>query len=106
MIAGAGFGRQVIGELYAVDRAGLEQMDRLERIDLPDGYRRHCITVDRVAAPAPDSRDVFVYLKAPDRVNDLRSGELENYTPEAARLYRKRTDNAAIGEHDHDRGHD
>jgi hypothetical protein len=29
---------------------------------------------------------IFVYLKAPDRVNDLRSGPLENYTPEAARL--------------------
>ena len=106
MMAGAGFGRQVIGELYAVDQAGLEQMDRLERIDLPDGYRRHCITVDRVAGPTPDSRDVFVYLKAPDLVNDLRSGTLENYTPEAARMYRKRTDNGAIGEYDHDRGND
>lgn len=106
MMAGAGLGRKVIGELYAVDQAGLEQMDRLERIDLPDGYRRHCITVDRVAGPTPDSRDVFVYLKTPDLVNDLRSGTLETYTPEAARLYRKRTDSGAIGEHDHDCGND
>ena len=49
---------------------------------------------------------IFVYLKAPDLVNDLRSGTLETYTPEAARLYRKRTDSGAIGEHDHDRGND
>lgn len=106
MLAGDGQGRQVIGELYAVDQAGLDQMDRLERIDLPDGYRRHCIKVDRVAGPTQDSRDVFVYLKAPALVNDPRSGNLETYTPEAARLYSKRTDKAAIGEHDHDIGND
>lgn len=98
MIAGPGRGRRVVGELYEVDRAGLARMDRLERIDFPDGYRRHRIRVDRVDGPPSDAYDVFVYLKAPERVDDPRSEALESYTPEEARMYRNRTVNRSIGE--------
>ena len=48
LLAGAGQGRRVLGEVYAVDSAGLRALDRLERIELPDGYRRHRIVVDAV----------------------------------------------------------
>jgi gamma-glutamylaminecyclotransferase len=98
MIAGPGSGRRVMGELYEVDRAGLARMDRLERIDFPDGYRRHRIRVDRVDGPPSDAYDVFVYLKAPERVDNPRSEALESYTPEEARMYRNRTVNCSIGE--------
>jgi len=98
MIAGAGRGRRVVGELYEVDPAGLAMMDRLERIDCPDGYRRHRIRVDRVDGPPSDAYDVFVYLKAPEGVDDPRSEALETYTLEEARMYRNRTVNRSIGE--------
>ena len=102
MMSGAGKGRRVIGELYEVDQAGLTRMDQLERIDLPDGYRRHRIWVDRVDGPPPDAYNVFVYLKAPGGVDDPRSEALETYTPEEARMYRNRTANRSSGEIDHD----
>lgn len=102
MMAGAGNGRRVIGELYEVDQAGLTRMDRLERIDLPDGYRRHRIRVDRVDGPPSESCDVFVYLKAPEGVDDPRSEALETYTLEEARLYKTRTANRLIGEIEND----
>ena len=98
MMAGAGRGRRVVGELYEVDPAGLAMMDRLERIDCPDGYRRHRIRVDRVGGPPSDAYDVFVYLKAPEGVDDPRSEALETYTLEEARMYRNRTVNRSIGE--------
>ena len=93
MIAGAGKGRRVIGELYEVDQAGLTRMDQLERVDLPDGYRRHRIRVDRVDGPPSAAYDVFVYLKAPEWVTDPRSETLETYTSVDARMYRNRTVN-------------
>jgi gamma-glutamylaminecyclotransferase len=92
LLAGAGQGRRVIGEVYAVDRSGLQQLDRLERIHLPDGYRRQRIVVDAVDSSPPESCDVFVYLKHPEGVTDLRSEPLEVYTPEAARAYRRRNE--------------
>jgi gamma-glutamylaminecyclotransferase len=89
LMAGAGRGRQVVGEVYAVDTAGLQQIDRLERIDRPDGYRRRRITVDPLDPPG-ESCEVFVYLKDPRWVTDPRTGPLESYSAEAARLYRRR----------------
>lgn len=90
LMAGAGQGRRVMGEVYAVDPSGLKQLDRLERIDRPDGYRRRRIVVEAIDKPDPEARRVFVYLKNPEWVNDPRSGALAIYTPEAARDYRQR----------------
>ena len=90
MIAGSGKGHNVIGELYTVDDAGLAQMDRLERVDRPNGYRRHRIMVERVDPPSSDNQEAFVYLKPLAEVDDPRSDPLESYTPEQARLYRSR----------------
>ena len=90
LLAGAGQGRHVVGEVYSVDWPGLQRLDRLERIDRPDGYRRHTIVVDAVDNPRLDACEVFVYLKNPEGVTDQRSEALDIYTREAARAYRRR----------------
>lgn len=98
MIAGAGQGRHVVGEVYEVDRSGLAWMDRLERVDRPDGYKRHRIRVDRVDGPPSEACEALVYLKAPEGVDDPRSEALTAYTPDHAGLYRSRTINRSIGD--------
>jgi gamma-glutamylaminecyclotransferase len=100
MLAGSGQGRRVAGEVYAVDRAGLDMMDRLERVDRPDGYRRHRILVEGVSDPGNDTFEVYVYLKAPGGIDDPRSDPLESYTPELGKLYRKRPPLHSMGEPD------
>ena len=92
LLDGAGLGRRVEGEVYAVDWPVLQQLDRLERIHLPDGYRRHTIVVDPVDTPRLETCEVFVYLKNPEGVTDLRSDDLDVYTLEAAHAYRRRSE--------------
>jgi gamma-glutamylaminecyclotransferase len=104
MMAGAGRGRRVVGELYEVDQAGLTRMDQLERIDLPDGYRRHRILVDRIDSPRSDAREVFAYMKPPEWVDDPRSEALETYTPDDAHRYRNRAANRLIGDNKDESG--
>lgn len=98
MIAGAGQGRHVEGEVYEVDRSGLAWMDRLERVDHSDGYQRHRIRVDPVDGSPSETCEAQVYLKAPDGVDDPRSETLTAYTPDHAGRYRNRTINRSIGE--------
>jgi gamma-glutamylcyclotransferase (GGCT)/AIG2-like uncharacterized protein YtfP len=102
MIAGAGQGRHVEGEVYAVDRSGLAWMDRLERVDRPDGYQRQRIRVDPVDGPPSEACEALVYLKAPQDVDDPRSEALAAYTPDHAGLYRSRTINRSSGENTDD----
>jgi len=90
LVDGAGQGRRVIGEVFAVDALGLRQLDRLERIDRTDGYRRRRIVVDGLGSPEEESRRVFTYLKNPEWVADPRSDALKEYTLEAARTYKSR----------------
>jgi gamma-glutamylaminecyclotransferase len=98
LVAGAGQGRRVEGEVYAVEASGLKQLDRLERIDRPDGYRRHHIVVDALEPPKSASCNVFVYLKDPAWVTDPRSDALAVYTPEAVCVYRNRHQGSAHDE--------
>lgn len=83
-----GEGVRITGELYEVDADALSAMDRLERIDAPDGYRRRTIAVSVDGA----TREARVYLKEPDQLSpeEIKAGPLAEYTPEHARLYRKR----------------
>jgi gamma-glutamylaminecyclotransferase len=106
LLAGSGSGRHVIGEVYAVDRARLARMDRLERTDRPDGYRRDRIRVDPLDGPPKNGQVVCVYLKDPQWAHDWQSGMLETYTPELARQYRRRTDHRISGETTHETGND
>ncbi len=85
-----GDGVRVTGELYEVDDDALAAMDRLERIDAPDGYRRRTIAVSVDGI----KREAQVYLKEPDQpsAGEIKAGPLTEYTPEHARLYRRRAE--------------
>ncbi len=85
-----GEGLHVTGELYEVDEETLAGMDRLERIAEPDGYRRRTIAVTIPGEGA--HRGAQVYLKDPALISpgDIKAGPLAEYTPEHAKLYRKR----------------
>ena len=90
LMAGAGRGRRVVGEVYAVDAFGLKQLDRLEGAARRDGYRRRRIVVEAIDRPQPRFHEVYAYLKHPAWVTDPRSDALAVYTLEAAHAYRKR----------------
>ena len=102
-----GQGERVEGEVYAVDDGVLEQMDVLEGVASPEGYRRRRIAVVPLVAPpaasAPDAArvaladsgtaiDVHAYLKDTRQLADAgpRSGPFPAYTAAHAALYRPR----------------
>lgn len=80
-----GRGQQVLGQLFEVDAAALQAMDRLERVDDPQGYRRVRIGVEHVA----DGRafDAFVYVQQASKLDPSTPmiGPLAEYTLEHAR---------------------
>jgi gamma-glutamylaminecyclotransferase len=87
-----GSGFAVRGQVFELSADALAALDRLERIDQPDGYRRVAIAVTGDEADARP-RTVFAYLKdAAMLTRDLqRIGPLAEYTLAHAALYRKRT---------------
>ena len=73
-----GEGKQVVGEVYRVDREGLEAMDRLESTHEPRGYRRRRISV-RPLEGGEGVLEVFAYLKEPEHVGETHSEPLREY---------------------------
>ena len=92
LINSPGQGQQVAGQLFQVDPAALEQMDKLERINEPDGYRRLPIEVAPRGASPASRLEAFAYLKEPAQfsLTNARHGPLAEYTLEHAALYRSR----------------
>lgn len=92
LIASPGTGHQVVGQVFEVGQADLALMDKLERTDEPDGYRRQFIDIAprEIKPVAPVS--VFAYLKAPEHLtmSEVRLGPLAEYTIGHAALYRSR----------------
>ena len=86
-------GHRVAGQVFDVDAATLDDMDRLERVHEPDGYRRLPLEVVARGAAADDRRTVFAYLKQPEHFDPahVRLGPLAEYTLEHAHLYRSRS---------------
>lgn len=86
-----GQGHSVRGQVFEVSEAVLADMDRLERVAEPDGYRR----VPVVVIGEADGRrlEVQAYLKdARELVPGLpRLGPLPEYTLEHAAMYRPRS---------------
>ncbi|MGI4861553.1 MAG: gamma-glutamylcyclotransferase family protein [Janthinobacterium lividum] len=88
---------QVEGQVFEVDDDALQAMDRLERIDMPDGYRRltiHVVALDdlkRIAVP------VHAYLKPADMLPEdgIMLGPLTAYELSHAALYTPRSAPAA-----------
>ena len=92
LINAPGQGYQVIGQIFQVDTATLHEMDLLERINEPDGYRRIRIEVMASSTDGGASDMVFAYLKEPGQfdASSARLGPLSEYTLEHAALYRSR----------------
>ncbi|MFT4099733.1 MAG: gamma-glutamylcyclotransferase family protein [Burkholderiaceae bacterium] len=88
-----GEGERILGQVFEVDQAALDAMDRLERITEPDGYRRIVVEVESSAAGETKVVAAFAYLKQPQHyvATEVRSGPLSEYTLEHAALYRQRT---------------
>jgi len=86
-----GRGRQVVGQVFRVDAAALQEMDALERIHEPDGYRRRPIKVMAAGVVGDAGHLVAAYLKHPEQLDDLsvRLGPLAELTLEHAAIYRK-----------------
>ena len=83
-------GHQVGGEVFLVDKDGMNRMDLLERIHEPDGYRKTQIIV--VSELTQEEMRVDAYLKPPEQLNKgiIRLGPLREYTLSHAMLYRPR----------------
>ena len=79
-----GQGLQVLGQLFEVTAADLAAMDRLERVDDPQGYRRVRIGVEQIN----NGRvfEAFVYVQQTARLDPTQPmiGPLAEYTAEHA----------------------
>jgi gamma-glutamylaminecyclotransferase len=90
LIYSPGEGYPVRGEVYRVNDEGLALMDKLERIEAPDGYQRRQISVTSETQLPLGEVTVYAYLKKADSVSDIRQGPLQEYTLEHASAYRSR----------------
>jgi gamma-glutamylaminecyclotransferase len=92
MVNSPGQGEYVAGQVFEVDETGLRQMDALERIDAPDGYRRMTIEIVERDRPGAAALTALVYVKLPEQlaVETIRVGPLCEYSPDHAALYTPR----------------
>ena len=87
-----GEGERVIGQVFEVDAAALQQMDMLEGVHESDGYSRLSIdVVDRDKSSAA-AFAAFAYVKRPEQLaaETNRVGPLAEYTVEHASWYVRR----------------
>lgn len=94
MVDSAGEGEHVAGQLFSVDAEVLADMDRLERVDAADGYRRREIRVAPLQKGDSASEvKAFAYMKPLDQLvsADIRRGPLGSYEIQDAALYRPRS---------------
>jgi len=92
LINNPGQGERIVGQVFEVDQATLEAMDKLERISEPDGYRRVIVEVEAVNATSQSSLCAFAYLKQAQHFvpEEVRFGPFPEYTLAHAELYRSR----------------
>ena len=81
----AGHGFQVTGEVYEVDDAVLAELDELESVHLPNGYRRLEIAIEPLngtdTPKGPNS--AWTYLRERQHVGDIHAGPMETYPLDA-----------------------
>lgn len=77
MIPEKGVGHRVKGELYAVNDAALAELDRIESVHLPDGYRRYSIAVEYLDGRG--GTQAFVYMKDRSLVKIIHSEPMADY---------------------------
>ena len=92
LIDSPGNGEQISGQVFEVDQATLDAMDKLERIAEPDGYRRVVLAVESGDVINSRRLDANAYLKQARHLvaSEIRLGPFSEYTLEHAALYRPR----------------
>jgi len=82
-----GDGDCVKGQVFQVTDEALNEMDLLEDVSMPDGYKRQEMVV--VSQRNGDERTVYFYGKLPEQlvVNDIKLKLSSEYTLEHALLY-------------------
>lgn len=82
-----GRGGPVVGQLFEVDEATLNEMDRLERVTEPLWYRRQTLAVR--PCEGGEQRSVWVYMGSLERlaIEAVHAGPLTEYTAEVAAAY-------------------
>jgi gamma-glutamylaminecyclotransferase len=90
LVASKGEGFQVRGQVFMADESTLDEMDRLERINETDGYRRVQISV--YSESTNEELQVFVYVKPPEQLQGIQVqlGPLTEYELKHSTLYQKR----------------
>jgi len=90
LVLSEGEGFQIRGQVFTIDEATLDDMDRLERIHQADGYRR--VQVEVISESTGEEMQVFVYVKPPAQLEGMlvQLGPLAEYELEHALLYQKR----------------
>jgi gamma-glutamylaminecyclotransferase len=73
-----GSGHQVTGEAYLVDTAVLAELDDLESVHLPNGYRRYEIAIEPIGE-APSLGQAWTYLRERRHIEGIHDGPMENY---------------------------
>ena len=91
LIYDPGNGHQIQGQVFTVDTKSLTKMDKLERIQEPDGYRRIKLAV--VNLQTAEQIEVFVYVKLVEQLatKNIRLELCGEYQLEHASLYRSRS---------------
>lgn len=84
-----GQGQQVSGQVFEVDDADLQAMDRFEEVGLPTGYVRVAIDLSPPDAARPPVQ-AWSYLKPPEQLGMclVIEGPFPEYTLELAAGYR------------------
>lgn len=86
-------GLSVRGQLFEVSADGLAAMDRLERVDAEDGYRRRRIQVLPCDADRSAASWAWVYLKPTEQWGGqmIVEGPMSEYLPAHAARYQARS---------------
>lgn len=80
LLAEPGTGYHIKGELYEVDSATLAELDEIESVHLPNGYRRDMIEVE-LSLTGERFRS-FVYLKDRSQISVFHTNMLSVYRDE------------------------
>ncbi len=90
LIDSPGQGNRIHGQLFKVSSQILQEMDKLERIEAIDGYRRVIIEVENIVDAVIS--EAFVYIKPPEQITaeEIKIGPISRYEDSHARMYRAR----------------
>jgi gamma-glutamylaminecyclotransferase len=78
-----GEGFRVTGEAYLVDDAVLAELDELESVHLPDGYRRFEIAIEPMKAAVQELGKAWTYLRERRHIDGIHDGPMETYPLDA-----------------------